>query len=164
MHKERAKKISKFTLKIILLIIVYVFFLIYTPTIYGASKNFVTDLLEEKKVIIVSDTIVKAKVADTHDERIIGLSQTETLKENHGMFFIFEEEDFHGIWMKEMNFAIDIIWFDSYGSIIHIKENVGPETYPEVFESNKKSLYILEVNAGFVEKNGLKIGDTIDLY
>ena len=58
-----------------------------------------------------------------------------------------------------MQFALDIIWFDSTGNIVHIEKNVPPcksplETAACTVENGggKKAKYVLEVTAGFVEK------------
>lgn len=164
MHKEKIKRYLKLFSKVILVFFVYVFFLIYTPTLYGISKTFAVNFIEGNRIMIVGDTAIKVKVVDDEDGRQIGLSQTKKLEPNEGMFFIFEKEDRHGIWMKDMSFPIDIVWFNVYGSITHIEENVSPDSYPEVFKPEKNALYVLELNAGFVERKGLKMGDTIDLY
>ena len=109
--------------------------------------------------IVLGEESISVKFAETQSERTIGLSETPSLAQNKGMYFVFEEPDYHGIWMKDMNFPIDIIWLSSGEYVVHIEENVSPETYPTVFKPRQKSLYVLEVNAGFVKKAGIKIGD-----
>jgi len=89
------------------------------------------------------------------------------LAENEGMLFIFENEGYFGIWMKDMNFPIDIAWLDKDKKIISIEKNVDPETYPKVFYAQKNdlpilSLYVLETSAGFLGKNNIQIGDFVD--
>jgi uncharacterized membrane protein (UPF0127 family) len=103
-------------------------------------------------------------VVDSEAKRVKGLSGWEELAEDEGMFFKFEEEGIHGFWMKDMNFPVDIIWFDRFGSIIFVEKNVSTTTYPKVFKPNSPDLYVLEVNAGFFDRNKMMIGDTIDLY
>jgi uncharacterized membrane protein (UPF0127 family) len=150
--------------KIFLSLGVFIFFLSYTPTLYFYSKNYIEKNFFDFKIIVMGPVSVKAKIADSFEEKINGLSNTKQLKENHGMFFIFEEEDFHGIWMKDMNYSIDIIWFDKFGTIVDVAENVDPKTYPKVFRPQNPSKYVLEVNTGLFRDSNLKIGDSIDLY
>jgi uncharacterized membrane protein (UPF0127 family) len=66
----------------------------------------------DSKTVIVGSTAIKVTISDSDSERIKGLSGSKELEQNQGMFFIFDQEDFHGIWMKDMNYPIDIIWFD----------------------------------------------------
>ena len=60
--------------------------------------------------------------------------------------------------MKEMNFPIDIIWLDENLKIVAIKENAMTESYPEVFTPSTPARYVLEVPAGFVQKNKISVG------
>lgn len=161
--KENKKKIY-LVIKIILGVIIYVVFAVYTPTFYQMSKEFFYDVIEEKKVVIIGDKLFKVKIAETQQERARGLSGTKEIKEGTGMFFIFDDEGNHGIWMNEMNYSIDIIWFDRFGKIIHIEKNVSPDTFPEVFRAEKSSKFVLEIGAGEADRLGLKLGDSIDLY
>lgn len=100
-------------------------------------------------------------IADTSFERMSGLSNRSRLSSNEGMLFIFPRADYHGIWMNEMNFPIDIIWFDEFMKIVDIKRGITPDTFPTVFYPVGVAKYILETQAGFAERHTLKIGDTV---
>ncbi|MBI2003731.1 MAG: DUF192 domain-containing protein [Parcubacteria group bacterium] len=108
--------------------------------------------------IKISNISIEAAVADTPEKRIQGLSGQAALPQNRGLLFIYDKPDFHGIWMKDMNFPLDIIWFDSDKKVSSILENAKPETFPDVFKPERSAQYILEVNAGFVEKHNIQIG------
>ena len=79
------------------------------------------------------------------------------------MLFKYDEPGIYGIWMKDMKFAIDVIWLDGGYRVIKIAENVRPDSFPKVFEPNQPALYVLEVNAGFAARNGIKAGDKVEL-
>lgn len=111
--------------------------------------------------ILIGSTTVQASVADSLPERIKGLSDTPSLPEGIVKLFAFGAEGEHSIWMKDMNYAIDIIWVAKSGQIVYIKENVAPETYPNSFASPKPAWYVIETPAGFVEKSGIKVGDEV---
>lgn len=111
--------------------------------------------------IVIGDASVLASVADTIPERIKGLSDTPYLPENVVKLFVFGAEGPHSIWMKDMNYAIDIIWARRDGEIVHIEEAVAPETFPESFSSPVPAWYVIETNAGFVAAKGIERGDTI---
>jgi uncharacterized membrane protein (UPF0127 family) len=65
--------------------------------------------------------------------------------------------------MKEMKFPIDIIWVDKDFKVVSLKENITPETYPEVFYPEDQSLYVLETGAGFIQKHKIRINDPIKI-
>jgi uncharacterized membrane protein (UPF0127 family) len=101
--------------------------------------------------IRVGDTFFSAAIAVTDAERTLGLSGSQKLETNQALLFVFPNNDKWGIWMKDMNYPIDII---SY-----IKENVDPSTYPEVFYPPILEHYVLELPAGTVENTKIQFGD-----
>jgi uncharacterized protein len=111
--------------------------------------------------IIIGSTTVQASVADTIPERIKGLSDTPFLPEGVVKLFAFGSAGEQSIWMKDMNYPIDIMWLAKDGKIVHIEENVSPDTYPESFSSPTPAWYVIEANAGFVASNSLKRGDEV---
>ena len=121
-----------------------------------------TNAEENELTIIVGNTTIEIEIAETSEQRIKGLSGRKSLPDNRGLLFIYDQPAFYEIWMKDMNFPIDIIWFDSDKKIVSISENVKPESFPEVFLPNDLALYVLEVNAGFSDENRIKIGDKFD--
>lgn len=159
------KKFIIFILKVIILIGLYIILSIYTVPVYKTVRAFVEEkLVTNNKIIVIGDTALTVEVADTYEERILGLSGRDSLKPNTGMFFIFDEPDTYGMWMKDMKFNIDIIWLDRFGEIIYMKEDVVPESYPETFTPDEPTLYVLEVPAHFIKDKNLKLGDRIDFY
>ena len=112
-------------------------------------------------VIQIGDVMLQVEIADTQEKRVKGLSSRESLQENRGMLFLFEKPGRYGFWMKEMNFAIDIIWIDKNKSVIEITKNVDPKTFPEVFYPKEAVQYVIEIQAGFTELNEIQLGDKI---
>lgn len=111
--------------------------------------------------VIIGSSTVQASIADSMSEQIKGLSDTPALPEGIVKLFAFGTEGEHSIWMKDMNYAIDIIWVAKAGNIVHLKENATPESYPESFASPKPAWYVIEAPAGFVTKQDIKIGDEV---
>ncbi|MCF7834237.1 MAG: DUF192 domain-containing protein [Candidatus Pacebacteria bacterium] len=109
--------------------------------------------------IKLKNKVLNVKIADTYEKRAQGLSGVSRMSESIGMLFIFDTLDKHGFWMKDMNISIDIIWFDEYFRIVHIKERASPHSFPEVFSPNTSAKYVLETVSGFSQKNNLKLGD-----
>ena len=113
--------------------------------------------------VTIGSTSVKASIADTLAERIQGLSNTPFLPEDVVKLFVFGAYGTHEIWMKDMNYALDIIWADKEGIILHIEEDISPETFPDSFGSPTPAWYVVEAAAGFVTNKNIKLGDKISL-
>jgi uncharacterized membrane protein (UPF0127 family) len=105
------------------------------------------------------------ELADTKDKQEKGLSGRESMPPDTGMLFIFPEPSAPGFWMKEMLFPIDIIWLNADKEVVEVLPNVDPSTYnevdPEIFTPLEPIKYVLEVNAGMAEANGIVLGDAL---
>lgn len=111
--------------------------------------------------VTIGSVMVQASVADSLAKRIKGLSGTPFLPEEVVKLFAFGVPGSHSIWMKDMNYALDIMWAAEGGEIVHIEENVSPDSFPTSFSSPVPAWYVVEANAGFVEQNKIEIGDEV---
>ena len=111
--------------------------------------------------ITVGSTAVLVEVASTDFERQQGLSGRDELKGGSGMLFVFDTEGAWGIWMKDMHFALDIIWADSAGTVVTVAHDVTPNTYPQAFYPGTPARYVLEVPTGFAATHGIAEGSKL---
>jgi len=121
------------------------------------------EIYPNTKPIKIGEVVVEASLARSITEQILGLSNTPYLPENVVKFFMFSVDSDHPIWMKDMNYALDVMWVNKSGEIVFIQKNVTPETFPEAFSSPVPARYVVEAAAGFVEKNNIKIGSKVML-
>jgi hypothetical protein len=112
--------------------------------------------------IAINKSEINVIVADSDQERITGLSGYEPLKNGEGMLFVFDYPGLQSIWMKDMKFSLDIIWVDSDKTVVDMRTNVSPDTYPEVFTPRAPAFYVLEIPAGSASSLGIKIGDKVE--
>jgi uncharacterized membrane protein (UPF0127 family) len=124
---------------------------------------------ENIRVIEIGDKTIKAEVADSPEELQLGLSYRDTLQENHGMLFVFPNENRRVFWMKGCNFDIDLAYIESNGTISEIitmkKEPLDTPldslvTYPSQSTTIK---YALEVIGGWFEEHKINVGTKINL-
>lgn len=113
--------------------------------------------------ITIGGVPVEASVADTLSKRIKGLSDTPFLPAHVVKLFAFGAAGQHSIWMKDMQYPLDIMWADKEGTIVHIEEDVSPDSYPQSFASPKPAWYVIEANAGFTASNTIAVGDSVVL-
>ncbi len=125
------------------------------------DKKILKETTLETKIISIGQNHFKALLADTPATQIKGLSEIDGLSMDEVMLFIFEQSGRHGIWMKDMKFSIDVLWIDKGHEVVYLKENISPDTFPEIFSSNSAALFVLEAASGFVKKNNIRIGTKI---
>lgn len=106
---------------------------------------------------------VFVEVPDDAQEHMRGLMFRQHLPWNAGMLFRYSHEIPQTFWMKNTSIPLDMIFIGSSSEIVDIIENASPceqdpcPTYP----SDEPAQYVLEVNAGFVQQNGVKLGDRL---
>jgi uncharacterized membrane protein (UPF0127 family) len=107
---------------------------------------------------------VTAAIADTRDLRYTGLSDTDSLPEEWGMLFVYEEEQ-PGLTfvMREMDFPIDIVYAGADGVItsIHNARAPGPDEDGENLRYPGSGQYVLEVVADWTTERGVEPGDRL---
>ena len=112
-------------------------------------------------IIKVDNTILEVQIADTEPRRVRGLMFQEQLPYDQGMIFVFDRPAPYSLWMLNMQFPLDMIWFDEDGNTVHIERDVPPcKTAVETIACQSiipdgNAVYILEVTSGFVDRFGI---------
>lgn len=118
------------------------------------------------KTSFVGGKELLVELAISEKEWILGLSGRSSLPETQGMLFISDQLALPSFWMKDMLIPLDIIWIRE-GEIIAIDGNIPvPETEEtplSTYHPPKGVDMVLEVNAGWSEKNEIEVGDKIEI-
>ena len=119
--------------------------------------------------VYLDGMLLDVQVADTAALRTRGLMFQDPLAYDEAMLFIFETSAQHSLWMMNMQFPLDMIWFDSEGRVVHIEEGVPPcKSALETAVCTSlvppcQALYILEVTAGFVKMHGISSESVLEI-
>jgi uncharacterized membrane protein (UPF0127 family) len=113
-----------------------------------------------------SGKVLQTEVMVKDEDRAMGLMFRPSLPLDHGMLFLFEQPDFHSIWMKNCKFPIDILWLDADRKVVHLEEKVPPCTASEdkncpVYTPLARASYVVELNAGQARREKALVGSTI---
>ena len=121
-------------------------------------------------MIKLDDKILVVQIADNDSLRMRGLMFQEELTFDQGMLFVFNEPGTHPMWMLNMQFSLDIIWFDENLHVTAIEKNVPPcLTTIEVVAcrengvSGDNAKYVLEVTVGFVDEFNITENSRLEL-
>lgn len=107
-----------------------------------------------------SGKVLTVEVMVRDEDREMGLMFRPSLPEDRGMLFVFGDLDFHGIWMKNCRFPIDIVWLDESRTVVHVAEAVPPckaDPCP-VYQPLRKAAYVVELNAGQARREKALVG------
>ena len=109
--------------------------------------------------LVVGNHRITAELAVQREDRNRGLMFRESLPEDHGMLFVFAEEQMLGFWMKNTPLPLSIAYADAGGTIVHIADLEPHEETP--VSSRRPARYALEMNRGWFARRGVFVGDAI---
>ncbi len=118
----------------------------------AALRNLLTIHIEGVKL--------KVEVAQDEETRMHGLMYRDKLSEDEGMLFVFPEQRILSFWMRNTFIPLDIAFIDADGRIVDI-QRMQPIDESKLYVSAAPALYALEVNAGWFERHGLKVGSLV---
>lgn len=150
MQNEKTKK-TKWALRLAGVLVVTI--LLAVITLFAIKSQ------NDLQTVLINDIKISVEIATTSQQQARGLCCRTTLKDGHGMLFMYSQPGVHRFWMKDTLIPLDMYWIDKSNKIIHIEHNVQPSSYPKTFGPEADSLYVLETNAGFAEARNIRVGD-----
>src|SRR3954471_11148939 len=99
------------------------------------------------------------EVADRTETRTYGLMRRDSMPSDHGMIFVFDQPEERGFWMKNCRIPLDIIFIDSGGRVVSVKQ-MKPYDLNST-RSDGPAQYAIELNEGAAGAAGVKAGMTL---
>ncbi len=114
------------------------------------------------------DLPLTVEIADSKEEREIGMMYRKIVPLGTGMLFVFDDEIARNFWMRKTYIPLDIIFFSSKKKVTSMVENMAPcdETVTNqlctLYNSEFPAMYALEAPAGFIRANRIRVGDEME--
>jgi uncharacterized membrane protein (UPF0127 family) len=100
--------------------------------------------------------LIDAQVAQTAQQRQIGLMHRREMPQHEGMLFIFEQPATQCFWMKNTLLPLTAAFVADDGTIVNLVD-MKPQT-EDSHCSAKPVRYVLEMNQGWFARKNLKAG------
>ncbi len=107
----------------------------------------------------IGNQVFQFEVVSTEQKMQKGLGDRDGMCDQCGMLFEFEKASRYSFWMKDMRFPLDIVWVYQ-GKIVYIEKNVQP-SFTGILTPKEDADAVLEVNAGIMDRLGMKVGDKL---
>ncbi|HYC57245.1 MAG TPA: DUF192 domain-containing protein [Candidatus Binatia bacterium] len=108
------------------------------------------------------DVAVRVELALTREAQAKGLMWRKEMAEDAGMLFVFDEDEQRSFWMRNTPLPLDIIYIRGDGFIDSIAAGTRPYS-EESIPSKGPARFVLEVNAGWSKRHGVRPGDKVTL-
>ena len=102
---------------------------------------------------------IRAQLAQTPEQRQIGLMYRQSMPTHEGMLFVFEVPTTQCFWMRNTLIPLSVAFLADDGSVVNIAD-MKPQS-DESHCSTKPVRYVLEMNQGWFAKRGLKSGSKL---
>jgi uncharacterized protein len=142
----------------ILPIIIFVFFFVFVSLDLMTNTTY----SHGEQNVIIGNKPITVMVADEIGMQWQGLSDRDSLGAYNGMLFVFSNPQKRTFVMRRMHFPLDMIWI-SGNKVISIDKRLEPEgEKPTKYYSAPEPVdNVLEVNGGFTDAFGIKVGDSV---
>lgn len=115
--------------------------------------------------LFVGENRLTVEIADTEEKRVQGLMFRQSIADDSGMLFVFDEVACHSMWMRNTRIHLDIIYLSSDRQVVDLYENVPPcpdsETSCPSYPSRSLAKYVLEIKGKRAQELKIKKGDTL---
>lgn len=122
-----------------------------------------------KGTVKIDDKIITVEIADTAAERQRWLTfRQDKLPQDTALLIKYDHPDLYEIWMLNIEYNLDLVWFDQDGNAVYLKEDVPPcqnvvETVSCTYKPTSNSLYVLASSAGFIDTNSIAKGSKMTI-
>lgn len=137
---------------IIIALLVMIILTISTLLISHSNKFSNSQTNQEISEVCIQESCFKVELAETPEERAIGLMNRTFLAGDNGMLFIFPKSGYYGFWMKNTLIPLDIIWINENLEIVDIVTAQPCGEVCHAYKPDEKAEYVLEINAGMASK------------
>ena len=110
--------------------------------------------------LTVGGQTLNAEIAQTHAARQQGLMHRDSMPADHGMLFVYKNEEVRGFWMKDTRIPLSIAFANRKGEIVRIADMTPFDT--SRVSSLAPAKYALEMNQGWFEQHGIEKGMVIE--
>lgn len=109
----------------------------------------------------VGGQVVEVELALSPSEHAQGLMYRQEMDSDHGMLFVFKEDEYRSFWMKNTFLPLSIAFIDKDKKILNMAD-MAPLREEPTYKSVAPARYVLEMNQGWFVAHGVKAGDGVE--
>ena len=148
------QKLAILTPAIVVAVVIGVLGLIFVPSDIK-HKN----IAFPEGTIRVDQDVIKVEIAGSAaDKQRWLMFREQKLPFNSAMILVYEKPDLYSMWLLNIEYDLDLIWFDEEGSVVHIVEDAPPckntlDAAKCTYKNTRPAKYILAATSGFADEH-----------
>ena len=122
-----------------------------------------------KGTVKINDDVITVEVAQTAAERQRWLTfRQDMLPLDTAMLIKYDKRDLYQVWTLNIEYNLDLIWFDENGNAVYMKKDVPPcsnlvETVSCTYKTTTPALYVVAASPGFIDAHGITVGSKMTI-
>ncbi|HET7149449.1 MAG TPA: DUF192 domain-containing protein [Candidatus Nitrosopolaris sp.] len=117
----------------------------------------------------INHDVIKVEVANSSAEKERWLMfRHEKMPFNSAMILVYDKPDLYSMWLLNIGYNLDLIWFDEHGNVVYMVKDVPPcrSTFDMAdctYKNTKPAKYVVAATAGFIDKHRVNKDSRINL-
>ena len=132
-----------------------------------AGLIFVPDEIKNKPLdfdrgtIKIGNSVINVEIAESDAERQRWLMfRNEEFPLNSAMILVYPKFDLYALWLLNIQYNIDIIWFNEEGKLVYLVNGAKPcenplDPHSCTYKTNIPAKYIVVSTEGFIKENNI---------
>jgi hypothetical protein len=122
-----------------------------------------------KGTVMIDDDVITVEIAETAAEKQRWMTfRQDRLPLGTAMLIKHNVPDLHEVWMLNVEYNLDLIWFDENGNAVYMIRDVPPcesvvETVSCTYKTTKRALYVMAATSGFIDGHDIAVGSKMTI-
>ena len=148
---------------IICSVIIGVLGIIFFPADINSGNHFPI------RTIKIDNKIMKVEVANSNIDRQRWLMfRDEKLNPDSGLLLIYDKPDLYSMWLINIRYPLDLLWFDQTGHLVYTVKNAQPcsnilDQTSCSYKNINPAKFIFAASSGFIQRNNITDNSRLEL-
>jgi uncharacterized protein len=117
-----------------------------------------------KGTVKINDDVITVEIAQTSAEKQRWLTfRQDKLPLDTAMLLKYDKPDLYQVWMLNIQYNLDLVWFDDSGKAVYLLKDVPPcqnlvESESCTYKTTSPSIYVLAATSGFINSHHIQVG------
>jgi uncharacterized membrane protein (UPF0127 family) len=122
-----------------------------------------------KGTVRIDDDVITVEIAETAAEKQRWMTfRQDRLPLDTAMLIKHDKPDLHEVWMLNIEYNLDLIWFDENGNAVYMIKDAPPcenvvETVSCTYKNTKRALYVMAATSGFIDEHNISVGSKMTI-
>ena len=123
----------------------------------------------KKGTVKIDNSVITVEIAESDAEQQRWLMfRTEKIPFDSAMILVYKNLDLYSLWLLNIEYPLDLMWFDENGKLVYMKKNANPclstfDIQNCTYKTTKPAKYIIAATSGFIDTHKFNENSTMTI-